>query len=138
MWPQAEKHGCGGRTHGRAANRILIHGAQPTHRPAADQGELEPWPPRLASIKPRFDRPYRPWDLASLASILIGLLGILVFGSIIRTGGLFGWWLCESLYCPKRSYFLDELCVKLYLTQYHEVSSINPGLALRTVEAQRL
>lgn len=36
------------------------------------------------------DQPYRPWDLASIVAILIGLLGILIFVSIVRTSGLFG------------------------------------------------
>jgi putative membrane protein len=36
------------------------------------------------------DQPYRPWDLASIVAILIGLLGILIFASIIRTASPFG------------------------------------------------
>ena len=36
------------------------------------------------------DKPYRPWDLASIVAILIGLLGVLILVSIIRTSGLFG------------------------------------------------
>lgn len=36
------------------------------------------------------DQPYRPWDLASIVAILIGLLGILIFLSIVRTAGPFG------------------------------------------------
>ena len=36
------------------------------------------------------DQPCRPWDLASIVAILIGLLGILIFASIIRTAGPFG------------------------------------------------
>ena len=36
------------------------------------------------------DQPYRPWDLASIVGILIGLLGILIFVSIVRTAGPFG------------------------------------------------
>jgi putative membrane protein len=36
------------------------------------------------------DKPYRPWDLASIVAILIGLLGILIFVSIVRTSGLLG------------------------------------------------
>lgn len=40
--------------------------------------------------KLRPDQPYRPWDLSFIVAILIGLLGLLIFGSIIRTGGPFG------------------------------------------------
>jgi len=36
------------------------------------------------------EQPCRPWDLASIVAILIGLLGALIFASIIRTGGPFG------------------------------------------------
>jgi inner membrane protein YidH len=36
------------------------------------------------------EQPYRPWDLASIVGILIGLLGILIFVSIVRTAGPFG------------------------------------------------
>ena len=36
------------------------------------------------------DQPCRPWDLASIVAILIGLLGILIFVSIVRTSGLLG------------------------------------------------
>jgi SulP family sulfate permease len=38
----------------------------------------------------------------------------------------------------KRSHFLQELTGKVHLTQYDAVASINPGLALRTLEAPRL
>ena len=38
----------------------------------------------------------------------------------------------------KRSHFLEELTGKVHLTQYDAVSSINPELARRTLEAQRL
>ena len=37
----------------------------------------------------------------------------------------------------KRSHFLEELTGKVHLTQYEAVSSINPELARRTLEAQR-
>jgi SulP family sulfate permease len=37
----------------------------------------------------------------------------------------------------KRSHFLEELTGKVHLTQYDAVSSINPDLAKRTLEAQR-
>ena len=40
--------------------------------------------------KLRPDQPYKPWDLAFIVAILIGLLGVLIFASIIRTGGPFG------------------------------------------------
>ena len=40
--------------------------------------------------------------------------------------------------CLKRSRSLDELTGKVYLTPYGAVSGINPDLALRTVEAQRV
>src|SRR5512137_1252159 len=40
--------------------------------------------------KLRPDQPYWPWDLASIVAILIGLLGILIFVSIVRTSGLLG------------------------------------------------
>jgi inner membrane protein YidH len=36
------------------------------------------------------DQPYKPWDLAIIVGILIGLLGILIFVSIVRTAGPFG------------------------------------------------
>jgi putative membrane protein len=36
------------------------------------------------------DKPYRPWDLESIVTILIGLLGILILVSIVRTSGLLG------------------------------------------------
>ena len=36
------------------------------------------------------EQPYKPWDLASIVAILIGILGVLIFASIIRTGGPFG------------------------------------------------
>ena len=38
----------------------------------------------------------------------------------------------------KRSHFLDERAGSAYLAQCIEVSSINPDLARRTLEAQRL
>jgi SulP family sulfate permease len=38
----------------------------------------------------------------------------------------------------KRSHFLEELTGKVHLSQYEAVSSINPGLAQRTLQAQRL
>jgi SulP family sulfate permease len=38
----------------------------------------------------------------------------------------------------KRSHFLEELTGKVHLSQYDAVSSINPELARRTLEAQRL
>ncbi len=38
----------------------------------------------------------------------------------------------------KRSHFLNELTGKVHLTQYDAVSSINPDLAHRTLEAQRI
>jgi SulP family sulfate permease len=38
----------------------------------------------------------------------------------------------------KRSHFLEELTGKVHLTQYDAVSSINPDLARRTLEAQRV
>jgi SulP family sulfate permease len=38
----------------------------------------------------------------------------------------------------KRSHFLEELTGKIHLTQYDAVHSIDPDLALRTLEAQRL
>jgi hypothetical protein len=38
----------------------------------------------------------------------------------------------------KRSHFLEELTGRVHLTQYDAVSSINPDLARRTVEAQRV
>jgi SulP family sulfate permease len=37
----------------------------------------------------------------------------------------------------KRSHFLEELTGKVHLSQYEAVSSINPELARRTLEAQR-
>ena len=37
----------------------------------------------------------------------------------------------------KRSHFLEELTGKVHLSQFEAVSSINPELALRTLEAQR-
>jgi SulP family sulfate permease len=37
----------------------------------------------------------------------------------------------------KRSHFLEELTGKVHLSQFDAVSSINPDLALRTLEAQR-
>ncbi|HUO08325.1 MAG TPA: sulfate permease [Phycisphaerae bacterium] len=37
----------------------------------------------------------------------------------------------------KRSHFLDELTGKVHLTQFDAVSSINPALAQRTLEAER-
>ena len=40
--------------------------------------------------KLRPDKPYKPWDLAFIVAILIGLLGILIFASIVRTAGPFG------------------------------------------------
>jgi putative membrane protein len=40
--------------------------------------------------KLRPDQPYKPWDLAFIVGILIGLLGVLIFASIVRTGGPFG------------------------------------------------
>jgi len=36
----------------------------------------------------------------------------------------------------KRSYFLEELTGKVHVTQYDAVSSINPDLARRTLDAQ--
>jgi sulfate permease, SulP family len=38
----------------------------------------------------------------------------------------------------KRSHLLEELTGKVHLIQYDAVSSINPGLALRTLEANRI
>jgi len=38
----------------------------------------------------------------------------------------------------KRSHFLEELTGKVHLTQYNAVASINPDLARRTLEAQRV
>ena len=38
----------------------------------------------------------------------------------------------------KRSHFLEELTGKVHLTHYDAVSSINPDLARRTLEAQRV
>jgi SulP family sulfate permease len=38
----------------------------------------------------------------------------------------------------KRSHFLEELTGKVHLTQYDAVSSINPDLSRRTLEAQRV
>ena len=38
----------------------------------------------------------------------------------------------------KRSHFLEELTGKVHLTQFDAVSSINPDLARRTLEAERL
>ena len=38
----------------------------------------------------------------------------------------------------KRSHFLEELTGKVHLSQFEAVSSINPDLARRTLEAQRL
>jgi len=38
----------------------------------------------------------------------------------------------------KRSHFLEELTGKVHLSQYDAVFSINPDLARRTLEAQRL
>ena len=35
-------------------------------------------------------KPYNPWDLAFMVGILIGLLGVLIFASIVRTAGPFG------------------------------------------------
>ena len=40
--------------------------------------------------KLRTDQPYNPWDLAFVVAILIGLLGVLIFASIVRTAGPFG------------------------------------------------
>ena len=40
--------------------------------------------------KLRPDQPYKPWDLAFVVEILIGLLGVLIFASIVRTAGPFG------------------------------------------------
>jgi putative membrane protein len=40
--------------------------------------------------KLRPDRPYRPWDLAFIVASLIGLLGLLVFVSIILNSGPLG------------------------------------------------
>ena len=40
--------------------------------------------------KLRPDQPYKPWDLAFIVAILIGLLGVLIFASIVRTAGPFG------------------------------------------------
>ena len=40
--------------------------------------------------KLRPDQPYKPWDLAFVVAILIGLLGVLIFASIVRTAGPFG------------------------------------------------
>jgi inner membrane protein YidH len=40
--------------------------------------------------KLRPERPYKPWDLAFVMGILIGLLGLLIFASILRTAGPFG------------------------------------------------
>jgi hypothetical protein len=37
----------------------------------------------------------------------------------------------------KRSHFLDELTGKVHLSQFEAVSSMNPELARRTLEAQR-
>ena len=37
----------------------------------------------------------------------------------------------------RRSHFLNELTGKVHLTQYDAVSSINPELARRTLEARR-
>ena len=36
------------------------------------------------------DQPFRPWDLASIVAILIGLLGLLIFASMVYTSGPFG------------------------------------------------
>jgi putative membrane protein len=36
------------------------------------------------------DTPFRLWDLASIVAILIGLLGILIFASMVYTSGPFG------------------------------------------------
>jgi len=38
----------------------------------------------------------------------------------------------------KRSHFLEELTGKIHLTQYDAVASIEPELARRTLEAQRV
>ena len=38
----------------------------------------------------------------------------------------------------KRTHFLEELTGKVHLTQYDAVSSINPDLARRALDAQRL
>jgi SulP family sulfate permease len=38
----------------------------------------------------------------------------------------------------RRSHFLEELTGKVHLSQFEAVSSINPELARRTLEAQRL
>jgi len=36
------------------------------------------------------DQPYKPWDLALIVGILMGLLGLLVIASMIYTGGPLG------------------------------------------------
>jgi len=36
-------------------------------------------------LKP--DQPYKAWDLAFIVAILTGLLGVLIFASIVRTAG---------------------------------------------------
>jgi putative membrane protein len=38
----------------------------------------------------RPDKPYNPWDLAFTVSIIVGLLGLLVFGSIVLGSGPLG------------------------------------------------
>lgn len=38
----------------------------------------------------------------------------------------------------KRSHFLEELSGGVHLTQYEAVNSINPGLAHRTLEAEKV
>jgi SulP family sulfate permease len=38
----------------------------------------------------------------------------------------------------KRSHFLEELTGKVHLTQFDAVSGINPDLARRALDAQRL
>ena len=40
--------------------------------------------------KLRPDQPYRPWDLAFIVACLIGILGVLMFGSIILSVGPLG------------------------------------------------
>ena len=40
--------------------------------------------------KLRPDQPYKPWDLAFIVGILIGLLGILILASMVYTAGPFG------------------------------------------------
>ena len=60
----------------------------PRHRHLRRRGRLYSTRQDVRKLSP--DTPFRLWDLASIVAILIGLLGILIFASMVYTSGPFG------------------------------------------------